>query len=159
MRIWTVLLLALLLGWPAYGRAQATIAREPIRITADRLEADEGARRMVFIGNVVARQGDVVIYAQEIALFTESSSREVERVEALRDVRIVQGARIATGQKGIFYRLEGRFVLTGSPRIHQGDDFIEGEEITVFIDEERSIVRSGDGARVNAVFHPRGNGQ
>jgi lipopolysaccharide export system protein LptA len=151
-------LLALVFFWPALGwAAQLTAPKEPIRITADRLEADEGARRMTFLGNVVARQGDVVIYAQEVMLFTEADSREVERVEALRDVRIVQGARIATGQKGVFYRLESRFVLTGSPRIHQGDDFIEGDEITVFINEERSIVRSGDGTRVNAVFHPRGN--
>jgi lipopolysaccharide export system protein LptA len=158
MRTWIVLLLTLVFSWPAPGWTQAPVSREAIRISADRLEADEGARRMTFLGNVVARQGDMVIYAQEIALFTEAGSREVERVEALRDVRIVQGARIATGQKGVFYRLEGRFVLTGSPRIHQGDDFIEGDEITVYIDEERSIVRSGDGTRVNAVFHPRGNG-
>jgi lipopolysaccharide export system protein LptA len=154
----TVLLLALVFSWTAAGWAQpAAGTREPIQITADRLEAEEGGRRMTFLGNVVARQGDVAIYAQEIALFTEAGSREVERIEALRDVRIVQGARIATGQKGIFYRLEGKFVLTGGPRIHQGDDFIEGDEVTVFIDEERSIVRSGDGTRVNAVFHPRDN--
>jgi lipopolysaccharide export system protein LptA len=158
MRLWLVLFLALIVAWPVAGWTQVTAGREPIRITADRLEADQGANRMTFFGNVVARQGDVVIYAEEIALFTEAQSREVERVEALRDVRIVQGARIATGQKGVFYRLEGRFVLTGAPRIHQGDDFIEGDEITVFIDEERSIVRSGDGSRVNAVFHPRESG-
>jgi lipopolysaccharide export system protein LptA len=158
VRVSIALLLALTFFLPASGWTQGQAVREPIRITADRLEADEGARRMTFLGNVVARQGDVAIYAQELALFTEAESREVERVEALRDVRIVQGDRIATGQKGIFFRMEGRFVLTGSPRIHQGDDFIEGDEITVFLDEERSIVRSGDGTRVNAVFHPRGNG-
>jgi lipopolysaccharide export system protein LptA len=158
MKLWLVLL-ALTVIWPVSAWTQVTAGREPIRITADRLEAEQAANRMTFFGNVVARQGDVVIYAEEIALFTDTKSREVERVEALRDVRIVQGARIATGHKGIFHRLEGRFVLTGSPRIHQGDDFIEGDEITVFIDEERSIVRSGDGSRVNAVFHPRENGQ
>lgn len=157
MNRWIVLLLSVALAWPVSGWTQVVAGREPIRVTADRLEADEGTKRMTFVGNVVARQGDVVIYAQEIALFTETESREVERVEALGDVRIIQGTRIATGQKGVFYRLEGRFVLTGSPRIHQGDDFIEGDEITVFLDEERSIVRSGDGSRVNAIFHPREN--
>ena len=41
--------------------------------------------------------------------------------EAEGDVRIVQGARVATGQKGVLYREEGRVVLTGAARVHQGE--------------------------------------
>lgn len=134
-------------------------SKEPIHITSDRMEADDAARRVTFRGDVVARQGDVVIYAQEMDVFYQEGTREVERVEALRDVRIVQGPKVATGQKGIFYRAEGRLVLTGSPRVHQGEDFVEGDEVTVFIGEERSVVSSEGGSRVNAVFHPKGQQQ
>jgi lipopolysaccharide export system protein LptA len=111
---------------------------------------------MKFVGNVVARQGDVTIYAQELTLILAEVDREVERIEAVGDVRIVQGERIATGQQGVFYRGEGRIVLSGSPRVHQGEDFIEGDEITVFLNSEKSIVKSREGTRVNAIFHPRG---
>ncbi len=128
---------------------------QPIQITSDRLEAEHAARQVRFIGNVAARQGELLIYAGELIAYL-SERQEIERIEALRDVRIIQGVRVATGQKGVYYRADARFVLTGSPRIRQGEDFIEGEEITVFLNEERSIVRGRNGSRVQAVFHPRG---
>jgi lipopolysaccharide export system protein LptA len=130
-----------------------------IHITSDRLEADDATFQVKFLGNVVVRQGDAVIYAEEVTIFFQSESREIERAEAYRDVRIVQGTRVATGQKAIFYGKEGRIVITGSPRLHQGEDYLEGDEITVFLNEERCIVNSGEGSRVNAVFHPKGDQQ
>lgn len=133
----------------------AAIGDQPINITSDRLEADDAASQVRFEGEVVARQADVVIYADTMIVFYRPEDREVQRVEALQNVRIVQGSRVATGQKGIYYRERGRIVLTGSPRVHQGEDFVEGDEITVFLEEEKSIVSSQGGSRVNAVFHPK----
>lgn len=135
--------------------SEPPVGNQPIYITSDRLEADDAVNLVRFEGEVVARQGDVVIYADRMTVFYRPEDREVERVEALNNVRIVQGAKVATGQKGLYYRNEGRIVLTGSPRVHQGEDFIEGDEITVFLGEERSIVSSEGGSRVNAVFHPK----
>lgn len=132
---------------------------QPIDIRSDRLEANDAKKQMRFLGNVVARQGDLTIYAQEVTIFYSEGAGDIDRVEALRDVRIVQGEKIATGQKGIFYNNEAKIVLTGSPRVNQGEDFISGEQITVFLNEERSVVSGEDGGRVNAVFHPKGEKQ
>lgn len=128
---------------------------QPIDIVADRLEANDAAGQVKFSGRVVATQGDATLYSHQMIFFLQSKSREVERVEAFGDVRIVQGDRIATGQKGIFYRPEGRIVLTGDPKVHQGKDWVAGEEIVVFLNEQRSLVRSGEKARVKATFHPK----
>lgn len=127
----------------------------PINVTADRLEADDLARQVKFLGNVVARQGEVAIYAAALTLYYREGSQEIDRVEADGDVRIVQGARVATGDKGVFYHAEGRVVLTGHARVHQGEDFVEGDVITVLLGEEKSIVHGREGSRVNAVFHPK----
>lgn len=129
---------------------------QPIDIRSDRLEANDAKKQMRFIGNVVARQGDLTIYAQELILFYAEGEGDIDRVEAHRDVRIVQGEKVATGQKGVFFNREAKIVLTGSPRVNQGEDFISGEQITVFLNEERSEVSGQDGGRVNAVFHPKG---
>jgi lipopolysaccharide export system protein LptA len=160
MRLAILLLIMLLALTGAGGAAEppatdSSFGAQPIHITSDRLETDDAAGQVKFRGNVVARQGDVVIYAQEMIVFYRAAGREVERVEASQNVRIVQGPKIATGQKGVYYRSEGRIVLTGSPRVHQGEDFVEGDEITVFLGEDKSIVSSEDGSRVNAVFHPK----
>jgi lipopolysaccharide export system protein LptA len=130
-------------------------SNQPINISADRLEADDMSRQVKFVGNVAARQGEVVIYAASLTLFYHEGSQEVDRIEADREVRIVQGDRVATGDKGVFYRADGRVVLTGNARVHQGADFVEGEIITVLLGEEKSIVQGRDGSRVNAVFHPK----
>lgn len=132
---------------------------QPIDIRSDRLEANDAKKQMRFLGNVVARQGDLTIYAQEITIFYAEGAGDIDRVEAHRDVRIVQGEKVATGQKGVFFNREAKIVLTGSPRINQGEDFISGEQITVFLNEERSEVSGQDGGRVNAVFHPKGQKQ
>ncbi len=131
----------------------------PISVSAERLEANDSIREVRFSGNVVARQGELAIYANELVLHYPDKSREVDRVEARGDVRIVQGNRVATGQKAAFFNRERKIVLSGSPRVYQGDDFVEGDEITVLLDEEKSIVKSDQGSRVNAVFHPKGERQ
>lgn len=157
-----LLLLCLLLASPASAAdvlGGGASSDQPIDIRSDRLEANDAKKQMRFVGNVVAKQGDLTIYAQEVTLYYSEGSGEVDRVEALRDVRIVQGEKVATGQKGVFFNREAKIVLTGSPRVNQGEDFISGEKITVFINEERSEVSGQEGGRVNAVFHPKGEKQ
>lgn len=153
-----IILLALWSGGKGYAEALPGTLRTdgPVSVTSDRLEADDKLHQIRFVGNVVARQGDVVIYAGKLVLIYPESGRDIDRIEASGSVRIVQGSRVATGEKASFYNKERKIVLTGSPRVYQGDDFLEGDEIIVLLDEEKSIVKSKQGSRVNAVFHPKG---
>lgn len=151
-----ILLITGVSGWAAgSNRSGQFDGNQPIQITSDRLKADDNARQMTFIGNVVARQGDVTIYADHLKVFYGREDREIDRIEAAGDVRVVQNNRVATGQKGVYYRKEGRIVLTGSPAVHQGEDFIKGDAITVFLNEEKSIVTGDGDTRVKAVFSPQ----
>ncbi len=163
MNRWLVagmVLLALWSGGKSFAEALPKTLRAdaPVSVTSERLEADDKLHQVRFIGNVVARQGDVVIYAGELVLIYPESGRDIDRIEASGSVRIVQGNRVATGEKASFFNKERKIVLTGSPRVYQGDDFLEGDEIIVLLDEQKSIVKSDHGSRVNAVFHPKGEG-
>ncbi len=128
---------------------------EMVHITSKRADAELDTGVIRFIGDVVAVQGDATLYAEEMVLTRDRQTRQVVRIEAYRQVRIEQGERLARGQKAVFDRIRNEMVLTGSPRISQGEDFVEGEEIVVFLDSDRSIVRSKGDGRVRAVFHPR----
>lgn len=128
---------------------------EPIQITSRRLEADQATGKVIFVGDVVAIQGDTTIRADELILYQSDKEQRIERIEAFRHVRIEQGERVATGQKAVLDKTRGQVVLTGSPRVSQGADSVEGDEIIFFLDSERSIVRSKGSERVKAVFHPR----
>lgn len=128
---------------------------QPITINSDRLEADDATRRVRFVGQVSVRQGEFTLYAREVIIIYTEGRREIDQVEANGEVRILQGARLATGDKAILYNREGRIVLKGTAKVHQGQDFIQGDEITVYLNEDRSVVSGQQGSRVNAVIHPK----
>jgi lipopolysaccharide export system protein LptA len=158
MKISILILFLVLIGSPSFAQTGSEKFQrdQPVEVVADRLEAEDITGRVNFIGRVVATQGDLTIYSSRMTLFLHPEDRDVERVEAFGEVRIVQGDRVATAQQGVFFRNEARIVLTGEPRVHQGEDFIAGEEIIVYLEEERSVVRGSENARVRATFHPKG---
>jgi len=136
-------------------------SNQPVNITANKLEADDNAGVFVFSGDVQAQQGEVFIYAQKMTVHyidaaspSDGAKRQIDKVEAEQDVRIVQLNRVATGQKAIFYHQEGRIVLTGDPRVVQGENNVAGERIIVYLNDNRSIVEGGEKQRVKAVFVP-----
>ena len=133
--------------------------RGPVKVTADRLEADDLAQSLAFYGNAVAVQDDVTIHGDRLTVKYAGEQREVQQVIAEGAVRIIQGTRVATGAKAILYHTEERIVLTGSPKVSDGDNFVEGQEITIYLNDKRSVVTGGSGGRVNAVFTPQPEGK
>lgn len=131
-------------------------SQAPIEVTSERMEALSAPRRVLFSGTVVASQGDIVMYADRMTIYFRENDNDVARIHAEGRVRIVQGERVATGDTGIFHRDEQMVVLSGNPRIIQGRDSVEGDEIIVYLQEERSIVKSREGAPARAIFHPGG---
>lgn len=126
----------------------------PIQIVSDRLEADDLARKVKFIGHVIVRRGDVSLYAHEVLVTYLQGRGDVEEIIATGEVRIIQNERIATANSATLYQKEGKIVLNGSARLLQGKDSVEGEEIIVLLNEEKSIIKAQQGGRVNAIFHP-----
>lgn len=146
------------------GEASSTLSalgREslPIKIVSDRLEADDIARKVKFIGHVIVRRGDVTLYAHEVLVTYLQGKGDIEQIAANGEVRIIQNERIATAERATLYQKEGKIILNGSARLLQGKDSIEGEEITVLINEEKSIIKAQQGGRVNAIFHPSESGE
>lgn len=130
-------------------------SRGPVKVSADRLEADEQTQTLIFSGNAVATQDDVTIHGDRLTVKYTGENRQIERVVAEGSVRILQGARVATGAKAILYHAEERIVLSGSPKVSDGDNSVQGQEITIYLNDQRSIVTGGPGVRVNAIFTPQ----
>ena len=133
-------------------------SREPVEIAADRMEADDLAKTLVFIGHAVAKQGDVTINGDRLTIHYAAKGGDVDRIVAEGGVRIIQGARIATGGKAEYFRAEERIVLTGSPKVVDGANSVQGHEIVLYLKENRSVVKGGQDGRVNAVFQPQAGG-
>lgn len=134
---------------------------KPVNITADTLEYDNKSNSAVFRGNVVARQNDIVLFADEVSVvYARSDEKEagkgrMKQLTAQGNVKVIQGERIATGQKIVFYNDEQKIVATGNPRVWQGDNVITGNKITVFLKEDRSVVEGSLQERVSATIYPK----
>ncbi|MBT8407754.1 MAG: hypothetical protein KJP05_09875, partial [Deltaproteobacteria bacterium] len=62
-------MVALLFSWLFRAEAAPQTKDDVVRIVSDRLEADEQQRQVVFIGNVVAKQGELTILGDRMTIF------------------------------------------------------------------------------------------
>jgi lipopolysaccharide export system protein LptA len=134
------------------------LSSQPLRITSQQLEADNKKQVIIFTGNIIARQGDLVIHADAARVYYEKKEEgnEVREIVATGNVKVHQGDRIATGQKAQFLNREQKIILTGEPRVWQGKDMVSGEKITVLLEEDKSLVESGPDRRVEVILYPKG---
>ncbi len=127
---------------------------QPVDITSDRVESYTKDHLIVFKGNVVARQKDIVIYADSVEALIDEAGKSIEKVIAGGNVRVQQGLRVANCQKAIFYNLDKKIVLTGAPIVREGENTVSGEEIVFDIETNRVEVKGGSGGRGKAKLNP-----
>lgn len=130
---------------------------EPIDITSDRVETFSKENRIIFKGNVMARQKDMVIYSDSIEALVFEDGKGIEKVVAGGNVKIQQGLRVASCQKAVFYNLDQKIVLTGDPKVWEGENIVSGEEIIFDIAKNRIEVRGGPAGRGKVRVLPGGD--
>ncbi len=109
---------------------------KPVKITSESLEADNKQSTVTFKGNVVAKQGDMVIVADTMTVDYEQEGG-IKTVQASGNVKMSQADRVATGTRIIFYNPEQKIVMTGNPKIWQGDNLISCDKITVLLEQDK----------------------
>lgn len=142
-------------------------SKEPIQVVADRLEAFDAEKLVVFSGHAVAVQGDKVIKSDKISLYYKtgktpaakpskemSPAGDLERIEARGHVNITQGAKVVTGELAIYYQDEQKIVMTGNPLMRDGSNTVAGDRIVVYLNENRGVVERSDNKRVTATIYP-----
>ena len=161
------LLVLILSGWAAERKptllgktAQegGALSAQPLRITSQQLEADNQKQVIIFTGNIIARQGDLVIHADTARVYYEKGEEgnEVREIVATGNVKIQKGDQVATSQKAQFLNGEQKIILTGQPRVWQGKDMVSGEKITFLLEDDKSLVESGPDRRVEVILYPKG---
>lgn len=147
----------------------------PINIEADRMVSQEQDNSVIFMGNVDARQGDLVIKTDEMTVFYlqedggdgQKSSSQVKKLICKGNVKISQGNWVGTGKRMDYYAKDRKVILSGDAKGWQGQNMVSGKTITYYLDEGRSVVEgptvegstgdtegTGKTGRVKAVIHP-----
>ena len=146
------------LGFEKIGKGQ------PVIIKADTLEMDNKRRIVTFEGSVEAKEAEFTLKCRKMLIYyvegkgsrsPDSPGIEIDRIVASGKVEITRSdGGIATADEAVYYQKEEKMVLTGKPVVKQGDYFVEGSKITLFIKENRSVVEGSENMKVRAVMSP-----
>lgn len=134
-------------------------------INSKTLEADDRKKQVIFAGDVKAERDDFTVFCQKLVVLYKKDeekkkgtevSASIDKIIATGHVKIIRSeGGVATGEKAIYYQNDEKLVLTGKPMVKQGEDFVEGDVITLFLKEDRSIVESAQDKKVKAVIFPK----
>ncbi|RMH04368.1 MAG: hypothetical protein D6704_11165 [Nitrospirae bacterium] len=126
-------------------------------ITAQTMIAQGKDRKAIFEGNVVLKQGDLLVRSDKMVVFFKASDRteeheqteangvgqQVDRIKATGRVLIKKATAKATCGLAIYYKDEEKIVLTKSPVAWQRGTRVSGTKMTMYLKEDRSVVEGG----------------
>jgi lipopolysaccharide export system protein LptA len=135
---------------------------------SNQIEIDNQRKVVIFTGNVEAEREDFTITCNKMVLYyldlpsvpaantAQNPSMKIEKIVATGQVKVSRSeGGVATAEEAIYYQEDEKVILSGSPVIKQGDDFVEGSKVTLFLKENRSVVEGAGNTRVRAVLSPK----
>jgi len=133
-------------------------------IKSNTLEVDDKLKMVTFTGDVNAEKDNLTISCDRMVVHYKApagtkdsgtASTRIDKVVATGNVviRRTEGG-IATARKAVFFEDSDKVILTDHPRVKRGKDFVEGDRITIYLKENRSVVEGSRGKKVRAVIFP-----
>jgi lipopolysaccharide export system protein LptA len=111
---------------------------QPVDVKSESLEVYQNEQKAVFVGNVVATQGESTLRSARLTVFYDNSgapapsqASAIKRLEADGDVVVTSADQSATGSKGVFDMTTNQAKLTGNVVLNQGESVIRGKELVV----------------------------
>ncbi|MFO7595993.1 MAG: LptA/OstA family protein [Desulfocurvibacter africanus] len=143
----------------------------PTKVTADRLTYSQEGNRAVFEGKVHVVRQDIELWADRIEIdlrpngddksgasgpdmafaTTEGASR-INRIIALGNVRMRRGQSEGKCRKATYLADKSMIILEGDPVLKEGDNTLQGKEIRIYINENRSEVIGNTKRPVEMIF-------
>ena len=117
--------------------------REPIVITANRMEAEKLGDKVTFTGDVTLKKEGMTLYSDSMVVFYDVPTKSIREIEAFGNVVVRKDGRVALSNQASYFSEEEKIVLTGDARIIENENQIGGDRITLFMRDDRSIVEGG----------------
>lgn len=145
--------LGLVLLSPFSGEADAQVLRghntsAPVDFSADRIEVQDRADRVVVSGNVQVVQAGLTMTAQRLTVaYHDANGIEIDRLDASGGVTVTRGDERASGSVAIYDLNRKLITLIGNVQLSQGSNRLAGSRLVIDLATGRSTV---DGAAAGA---------
>jgi lipopolysaccharide transport protein LptA len=132
----------------------------PIEVRAQRMVYEQEARRVIYTGEVVIRQADMVTRSPKAEALLSADGSTVERVLAGSPVELQQGQKRARGEQATYTPRDQTLVLVGDEVVlREADRRVSGRTLTFQAGSDRILIDGRDEVRSEAVFHRREPGK
>ncbi len=125
----------------------------PLVITADSMELERKRNVIVYRGNVLVEREEMRIASDVLSARYDPEDGVLKSIVAEGKVRVNHSGREMTGDKAVFDGLKETITVSGNTIVRDGMNSISGDRITIYINEDRSVVENTKG-RVKAVIFP-----
>ena len=139
-------------------------SRAPVTIDAAKLDYFEKEQKLIYSGNVVARQGEASLTTPRLVIFLDKNAQgegqkpqaeennNIRRMEADGPVRITSKEQVGTGDKGVYDKPANKVFLIGNPVLTQGVNVVRGAK-TGTLEYDLNTGRAHImGGRVQSIF-------
>jgi len=152
----SMLVVFFILSVCSFSFAEETAGKDqtPIQIEADNMKYFGEKKMSLFVGSVVVTKGEMTMKSDEMEVFF-TDDKEVKEILSRGNVKIEKEGLLALSGKAHIYQLEGRIVLTENARVWQGENYLEGDKVTLFNDSEKLYVDKGEDKRVKIIITPQ----
>ena len=134
--------------------------KQPVVIEANELVFNQKANKAVYIGNVIAKKGDMTLYADKMEIYLDSNS-DVKKIVATGNVKFYKKPdREGRGNIAIYDKNSDTLTLKGNNAVlKQGENIVEGKVIVYHISTEITEVKSNKKKqRVKTILFPKDKG-
>ena len=150
-------------------------SHDPVNVEAGKLDYFDKEQKLVYTGDVVAKQGDSTLRASVLTIFlsrdaktagageaaapsvgdAKQAGNSVRRMEASGPVTVISKDQVGTGDSGAYDKAENKITLLGNVTLSQGTNVIKGDKLVYDMNSGQAQVSAGQTlGRVKSVFTP-----
>jgi lipopolysaccharide export system protein LptA len=156
----------------ASAHAQQADSKKPLEVVSDTLEVLQNEQKAIFVGNVIATQGNINMRAERMIVFYREApggqaapaaggAKGIHRVEAHGNVIFTTPTETGQGDMAV-YNVDTETVdLTGNVTLTRDKNVLKGTSLNYNMATGRSILNSSSGqtgGRVRGLFVPNQSG-
>lgn len=129
-------------------------SKNPIKIESDYMKYTGDDKVSHFSGNVIVNNGNMRMKSDSMDVSFDDKN-QVKEIYSQGNVKIEKEGMLSLSNNAKFFSADNRVLLTGNVRVWQGDNYLEGEKVTLYNDTNKIQVDRGTNKRVKIIIVPK----